>query len=279
VNCDGKENIILCEQIRWSTKMSRLVKYAGVLKEGLVLESNNYGTFEVAKYVNSSQVTIKFLKTGFCLVTNSSTARRGNVADKYYPRYWGKGYLGEGEYHQKLHKESYNSWKWMLGRCYNEKSNRYSRYGGRGVVVCKDWLNFQKYSKWYYENLPKSSNIKFNVDKDILKHNNKVYCPEYCCMIPQRMNAALVTNSSKRGKYPTGVSSSCKKFAAYCRGSTEYPQGYLGCFATVEDAFSAYKEEKRRVLKGLAEEYYGLGVISEKIRKIYSEYPILEFPE
>lgn len=255
------------------------IKYTGVLKEGLQLESNNCGMFEILKHSNCAEVTIRFLNTGFCSVAQASSIRRGNVADKFYPRYWGKGYLGDGQYHQKLNKESFNSWRWMLSRCYNEKSNRYERYGGRGVVVCKDWLNFQKYSKWYYESLPKFSHIKFNVDKDILRHNNKVYCPEYCCIIPQRMNAALVTNNVKRGKYPTGVSKSRKKFTAYCRGSDRYPQGYLGCFDTVEEAFTAYKVEKVRVLKEIAEKYYDLGVISEKIKNIFSEYPILEFPE
>lgn len=255
------------------------VKYEGVLKEGLILESNNCGRFEVIEYINCSNVTIKFLNTGYCLTGQSSTIRRGNVVDKFYPTYCGKGYLGEGQYYQKLNKDSYTSWKWMISRCYNKDSNRFDRYGKRGVTVCDEWLNFQNYAEWYYTNLPVKRGIRFNVDKDILKHGNKVYCPEYCCIVPQKMNAALVSNNVSRGKYPTGVSKSGNKFAVYCRGSSRYPEGYLGSFNTIEDAFSAYEKEKRKVLIDLAEEYYSLGVISEDIKDIFSKYPIEKFPE
>ena len=29
----------------------------------------------------------------------------------------------------------------MLERCYNKKHHDYNRYGGRGVIVCKQWIN------------------------------------------------------------------------------------------------------------------------------------------
>jgi hypothetical protein len=34
----------------------------------------------------------------------------------------------------------YSAWNEMKKRCYNKKNKRYSRYGGRGIVVCKRWL-------------------------------------------------------------------------------------------------------------------------------------------
>lgn len=40
-------------------------------------------------------------------------------------------------------KESpeYTSWRAMIARCYNQNDNKYSYYGGRGVVVCERWRN------------------------------------------------------------------------------------------------------------------------------------------
>lgn len=40
----------------------------------------------------------------------------------------------------------YAAWKHMKERCYNPNENRYSRYGGRGIVVCDRWLsNFENF--------------------------------------------------------------------------------------------------------------------------------------
>lgn len=36
---------------------------------------------------------------------------------------------------------TYQSWSHMKHRCYNPNSNRYSRYGGRGITVCEEWRN------------------------------------------------------------------------------------------------------------------------------------------
>lgn len=35
----------------------------------------------------------------------------------------------------------YKAWSSMKQRCYNPKSSRYDRYGGRGIKVCDRWLN------------------------------------------------------------------------------------------------------------------------------------------
>jgi len=35
----------------------------------------------------------------------------------------------------------YNSWRAMRERCGNPKNNRYHNYGGRGIVVCPEWLD------------------------------------------------------------------------------------------------------------------------------------------
>lgn len=35
----------------------------------------------------------------------------------------------------------YNTWQQMKGRCYNPTNQRFKYYGGRGIKVCKRWLN------------------------------------------------------------------------------------------------------------------------------------------
>ena len=43
----------------------------------------------------------------------------------------------------------YNIWKNMKCRCYDSNCKRYSDYGGRGIVICNDWLeDFDCFADW-----------------------------------------------------------------------------------------------------------------------------------
>lgn len=37
---------------------------------------------------------------------------------------------------------TYSSWSSMLTRCNNPRNHKYPDYGGRGIVVCKEWYDF-----------------------------------------------------------------------------------------------------------------------------------------
>ena len=48
-----------------------------------------------------------------------------------------------------LHKHKlYNVWQGIKTRCYNSKSNRYKYYGGRGIGICEEWLDFMAFFDW-----------------------------------------------------------------------------------------------------------------------------------
>ena len=40
---------------------------------------------------------------------------------------------------------TYVSWMLMKGRCLNPNNDKYKRYGGRGITVCKEWLEFKNF--------------------------------------------------------------------------------------------------------------------------------------
>lgn len=47
----------------------------------------------------------------------------------------------------------YHIWQGMKGRCYNEHNPSYSRYGGRGIRVCDEWLSdYIHFHNWAMEN-------------------------------------------------------------------------------------------------------------------------------
>ena len=73
----------------------------------------------------------------------------------------------------------YNVWRSMKARCLTPSHKAYTDYGGRGITVCKEWLNFSKFREWalsngYDENAPKwvCTLDRINV--------NKGYAPENC---------------------------------------------------------------------------------------------------
>jgi len=41
----------------------------------------------------------------------------------------------------------------MIRRCHNTESDCYERYGGRGITVCREWIDsFEQFYKWAMEN-------------------------------------------------------------------------------------------------------------------------------
>jgi len=43
------------------------------------------------------------------------------------------------------HKPEYQSWEHMKQRCYSIKHKNYKNYGGRGVMICDRWKDFQNF--------------------------------------------------------------------------------------------------------------------------------------
>jgi hypothetical protein len=68
----------------------------------------------------------------------------------------------------------YNVWQSMKTRCYNPKANRYQYYGGRGITVCEDWLDFTTFYNWAMSNGYHQGLTLDRVDRD------KGYSPENC---------------------------------------------------------------------------------------------------
>jgi hypothetical protein len=48
-------------------------------------------------------------------------------------------------------KPWYNSYKAMMDRCYRENASNYANYGGRGIEVCEEWHDIEKFEKWVEE--------------------------------------------------------------------------------------------------------------------------------
>jgi len=72
---------------------------------------------------------------------------------------------------------TYNSWKGMVQRCANATSSDFSRYGGRGIAVCRRWLRFENFLRDMGER-PKGTTL----DR---KCNSGNYCKSNCRWVTQ----------------------------------------------------------------------------------------------
>lgn len=68
----------------------------------------------------------------------------------------------------------YKIWDSMKYRCFNKNHNQYHNYGGRGITVCDEWLEFIPFYEWAMAN-GYSDNLTLD-RKDV----NGNYCPENC---------------------------------------------------------------------------------------------------
>lgn len=173
----------------------------------------------------------------------------------------GMGYIGEGNYVVSINKTftmEYRYWQSMISRCYNKKRHvKYITY--KNVDCCNEWLNFQVFAKWFDENYYQVEGQRMDLDKDILHKGNKVYSPNDCIFVPQRINLLFTRRQNSRGQYPIGVTYNKKdrKFRAYCSifENNKQKQILLGSFDTSDEAFNTYKQFKESYIKQVADEY------------------------
>ena len=207
-----------------------------------------------------------------------SQFKKGQVKCPYEPRVYNIGYFGEGPYKAgspgNMTKE-YDTWHSMMSRCYNTKLHiKYSAY--KDCSVCDEWLNFQEYGKWFSKNYYEIPGEKMCLDKDILIKGNKIYSPNTCVFVPEKINILFTKHDTKHGNYPIGViwHERDKVFEVRCNIQEDgaIKRKYLGRFNNAEEAFSIYKRVKEQHIKDIANLYKES--IPEALYKALYEYEV-----
>lgn len=218
--------------------------------EGKVFPTNNFGNIEILEYTNSRKVLVRFVRTGNTKYVSMNNIRSGAVCDREAPNLYGVGFT---DVPSRVDLRLYGIWNGMFSRCYNSKYHEiYVSY--KDCEVIGDFKYLSKFVEWC--KLQKGFNQEgFQLDKDILVKGNKFYSPETCCFVPKDLNTLLTHRRKDKGLYPVGVSYK-PRINRYIAQISKFKEViHLGCFATPEDAFYAYKEAKEGYIKEVAELY------------------------
>jgi len=226
------------------------------IKAGDILKTKQGYDALVIEYIDCKNVIIEFQdEHKHRMRTQAGHLKRGIVKNPYHPSIFDIGFLGSGKWKSNegiKPTPEYKCWVNMLKRAYYEKYHTI-RPTYIGVKVCKGWHNFQNFAEWY-NNQPNSNRQGFALDKDLKNPCSREYNPENCTFVPQAVNS-LFTNSDHTNSsgMPTGVSIDKKKYKATV--SIDSRRVYIGNYDTPEEAHEAYRKEKRKEVKRIAEQY------------------------
>lgn len=201
-----------------------------------------------------------------CTYSNFKT---GQIKNPYDRTMCGVGYPGVGKYEIRISKtqvtKEYECWASMYTRCYSDTNKRRHPAYYDICEICEEWHDFQKFGQWFERNKYECDG-RLHIDKDILYPGNKIYAPDKCILVPQRINMLFLNKSNNTG-LPNGISKteSNKFSASYC-GKT------LGTFSTLEEAYSVYARNKENVIKKIADEY--IKIIPTKVYDALYNYKV-----
>lgn len=207
---------------------------------------------EIIEYNNANDVIVRF-DSGFETKCQYHQFKIGNIKDKFASTVCSKGIIGDevtiDNYGNQL--PSYKCWYSMIHRCYDKHLKRDKSY--INCEVCEEWLHYSNFKKWYDKNYYEIERENMCLDKDILIKGNKIYSPNTCIFVPNRINVLFAKSDSTRGKLPIGVSKYNNKYKSYIL--IDGKQKHLGVYDNKIDAFNSYKIAKENEIKRIADYY------------------------
>ncbi|WZW26973.1 hypothetical protein [Vibrio phage TCU_VP02_YC] len=159
-------------------------------------------------------------------------------------------------------------WASMLERAYSTIwASKHPTYNN--VTVCDDWHVLSSFKTWFDMHYVDG----WQLDKDLIDPDSKIYSPETCAFVPQYLNKLETDSAGIRGEYPKGVHFHKKAQKYKAQITVDNKPVHLGLFDTVDDAHDAYQIAKsEHVLNVVIPRAIADGVDSRVIESLRSRY-------
>lgn len=234
---------------------------------------DNTGTImKIIKYEGAHDIIVEFQdEFKYKLHTSYSNWNKNRCKNPYAKTIYNKACIGNAiSKVNGIKKDSYKVWYAMLQRCYRECYDKKPTY--LQCEVCDEWLCFENFEKWYDKNFYQIKNEKMHLDKDILVQGNKMYSPDTCVFVPQKINVLFIsTRRDKNQLLPRGIVQ-LKNGTFKVSYSNNKKIIELGIYDTMEEAFNVYKTNKEKHIKEVADFYKDY--IPEQLYKAMYNYEI-----
>jgi len=99
-----------------------------------------------------------------------------------------KYHLKHGHFINGKESRIHKIWNSIIQRCTNINHKNYKDYGGRGIMVCKRWLNKKNGFIHFLEDMGEPPTNKYQIDRI---NNNKLkngYSPKNCRWVTSKIN-------------------------------------------------------------------------------------------
>lgn len=112
-----------------------------------------------------------------------------------------KSFLNDLHENNKIHGLSnsriYHVWNGMIQRCENPNCEAYRCYGGRGITVCEEWHDLEKFAKWAYSNGYNEDAERGECTIDRIDNDGN-YEPSNCRWADMKVQASNKRNTRKK---------------------------------------------------------------------------------
>ena len=137
--------------------------------------------------------------------------------------------------HGMTRSSEYCIWAGIIQRCRNPKSMSYKNYGGRGITVCDEWMDFANFLK----DMGKKPSSKHTIER---VNNDEGYNPTNCIWADRFVQSQnqRIRVDNKTGFRGVSLRNPGGKY--YAKICAHGKQIHLGCFDNIDDAVQARRQ-------------------------------------
>jgi hypothetical protein len=160
----------------------------------MIGEGQRIGCFTVKQFVrNINRVKIWLCKCDCgAEVERRADSLRGNNfgCPKCFKLKQALNSIKHGDWQKGKAERLYTVWQSMKARCTYNKHPRYKYYGGKGITICEEWLNYPEFKMW-------ATNNGYADNLTIDRINSDLgYSPSNCQFITKSENSRKAISKS-----------------------------------------------------------------------------------